>query len=116
MKQEKDEAVINWEVCHYQNEQLHELSLKYRDDKNYRDKAKNDSGALLKSLGVVLPEGIDARFIVNTDKTWYFVMPQRPRARTHVHRAGKTAGVGDVDLLNAASFFASLASVRGRTR
>ena len=116
MEQEKDEAVINWEVCHYQNEQLHELSLKYRDDKNYRDKVKNDSGALLKSLGVVLPEGIDARFIVNTDKTWYFVMPQRPRGRTHVHRRDRTAGGGDVNLMNVVSLVVSLASVRGRAR
>ena len=112
MEQDKDEPVVGWEVCHYQSEQLHELSLKYRDDENYRDKVKNDSGELLKSLGVMLPEGIDARFVVNTGKTWYFVMPQRPRRKARARRRDASVGVNGIDLMNVASLAAAL---RGRT-
>ena len=116
MERNEDESVVNWEVCHYQSEQLHELSLKYHGDKKYRDKANKDSGELLKSLGVALPEGIDARFVVNTDKTWYFVLPPRPGRKAHVHRrdAAAAAATGDLNLINAASLAATLASLRRR--
>ena len=113
-KQDKEEPVISWKVCHYQNEQLHELSLKYRDDKNYRDKVKSNSGELLKSLGVALPEGIDARFVVNTDKMWYFVMPQRPKWSARARRPG--GGAAALNLINVASLAVSLASFRRRAR
>ncbi len=114
-KADREESHPDWEVCQYQNEQLYELSLKCRKDKKYRREvqAKKDSGDLLKSLGVALPEGIDARFVVNTNETWYFVMPQRPKWEGQDDQA---LGRDAPGLINVASFAGTVASFYGCTR
>ncbi|MDD9805546.1 MAG: hypothetical protein OXU50_02210 [Gammaproteobacteria bacterium] len=106
---------VDWEVCQYQNEQLHELSLKCRKDKHYRRRIKAKKGAddLLKSLGVALPEGIDARFVVNTNKTWYFVLPQRPNLKG---RDEQELGRDVPGVVNVASFAGTVASFYGCIR
>ena len=106
---------VDWEVCQYQNEQLHELSLKCRKDKHYlrRIKAKKGADDLLKSLGVALPEGIDARFVVNTNKTWYFVLPQRPNLKG---RDEQELGRDVPGVVNVASFAGTVASFYGCIR
>lgn len=120
MERDKDEPVVNREVCRYQSEQLHELSLKYRNDKNYRGKVGNNSGELPKSSGVMLPQGMDARFVANTDKTWYLVMARGPKRKTRADRPGAPAGVNGIDPFNdpfnAASLAVAPASFRGRAR
>ncbi len=48
---------VDWEVCQYQNEQLHELSLKCRKDKHYRRRIKarrRQCGEFCRHRGVVL--------------------------------------------------------------
>lgn len=119
MKEMKGEETgrdhVDWEVCQYQNEQLYELSLKCRKDKHYRRRieAKKGAGDLLKSLGVALPEGIDARFVVNTNKTWYFVLPQRPNLKG---RDEQELGRDVPGVVNVASFAGTVASFYGCIR
>ena len=58
--------------------QYGQLVAKYWADDDYKKRLLEDPAGAMKELGIDVPEGVEVRIVVNTDKVHYIAIPAHP--------------------------------------
>jgi len=61
-----------------QAKQMGQIIAKCWSDDSFKQKLMSDPSAVLKEMGVDIPEGLEVKTLENTDKVFHLVIPPKP--------------------------------------